>query len=593
MKNKTSFRSSAKTFFKVMKYLKKYRVLFVLSLLFTAVVTALTLYVPIAIGDAIDLAVGEGKVQAEMPLIISKLTVVAVCIVVTAILQWLINVFNNRMVYGIVRNIRHEAFVKIQSFPVSFIDDHRSGDIVSRIITDTDQFSDGLLIGFSQFFGGIMTIAGTLLFMLWINPIVAAIVVVITPLSLFAAAFIAKKTYSMFKRQSEIRSEQTALIDEMVGNHKIVKAFGYEDEAQERFDNINSELGKTSLKAIFFSSTTNPVTRFVNSLVYAFVALSGALICIVGGMNLSAGKLSSLLLYATQYTKPFNEISGVVTELQNALACADRVFDIIETKIEIDADTTVSPENKGGSIEFRNVSFSYTEEKELIKNFSFTATPGQHIAIVGPTGCGKTTLINLLMRFYDVKEGAILLDGCDIRDMKRGELRDKYGMVLQETWLSEGSIRDNIAYAKPNAGDDEIIAAAKAAHAHSFIKRLPNGYDTCIGEGDGSLSQGQKQLICIARIMLSMPEILILDEATSSIDTRTEMRIQKAFRTLMKGKTAFVVAHRLSTIKESDMILVMRDGNIIEQGSHRQLLEKQGFYYELYNSQFPTDIKKG
>ena len=585
-KNKTSLRSNAKVFFKVLKYLKNYRILFALSLLFTAGVVALTLYVPIAVGQTIDLALGKGKV--DLAAIASKLFTVSVCILITSFLQWLINVLNNRMVYGIVKNVRHEAFEKIQRLPVSFIDAHRSGDIVSRLIADTDQFSDGLLLGFTQFFNGIMTILGTIVFMMTISIPVTLIVILVTPLSLFVAAFIAKKTYSMFKKQSEIRSEQTALIDEMIGNHKTVVAFGYEDTANRKFDEINDRLSKISLKAIFFSSTTNPATRFVNSTVYALVALTGALICINGGTAITVGKLSSFLSYSTQYTKPFNEISGVVTELQNALACASRVFELIEAPAET-PDSEVQHVTDDVTVEFKNVSFSYTENKPLIENFSFTAHKGQHIAIVGPTGCGKTTLINLLMRFYDVKEGAILLGGKDIRDIPRYELRDTYGMVLQDTWLSDGTIRDNIAFGKPAATDEEIIAAAKAAHAHSFIKKLSAGYSTVIGEGGGALSQGQKQLLCIARIMLCDPEILILDEATSSIDTRTEMRIQKAFKTLMTGRTAFVVAHRLSTVKNSDVILVMKDGNIIEQGTHDALIEKKGFYFTLYNSQFPDN----
>ena len=583
--NKRSLKSAASTFFKVMKYLKRYRFHFILSLIFTAISVGLTLYVPILIGDAIDLAVGKSDV--DMDAILAILLKVAIAIVATAILQWLINVLNNRMVYGIVRNVRHEAFVKIQSLPISFVDSHRSGDVVSRLIADSDQFSDGLLMGFTQFFGGIMTIIGTLIFMFVISPIVTLIVVVLTPLSLFVAAFIAKKTYSMFKLQSEIRSEQTALIDEMISDHKTVVAFGYEDKAQASFDEINARLGKASLKAIFFSSLTNPCTRFVNSTVYALVALTGALICIgTGGLSIGVGRLSSFLSYATQYTKPFNEISGVITELQNALACADRVFEFIEAPAETpDApDCELSGE---ATVEFCNVSFSYTPEQKLIEDFSFTAKQGQHIAIVGPTGCGKTTLINLLMRFYDVREGEIRLSGKDIREIPREKLRDTYGMVLQDTWICDGTIRENIAFGAPEATDEQIIEAAKAAHAHSFIKKLPHGYDTIIGEGGGNLSQGQKQLLCIARIMLTDPEILILDEATSSIDTRTEIRIQRAFKKLMAGRTAFVVAHRLSTIKESDVILVMKDGNIIEQGTHESLLLKKGFYFELYNSQFP------
>ena len=581
---KSSLKSNTSTFVKVLKYLKLYRIHFVLSLVFTAFSVALTLYVPILIGNAIDLAVGKDDVDINS--ILSILIKIAVAVAVTALLQWLTNLLNNRMAYGIVKNVRREAFMKIQSFPVAFIDSHRSGDIVSRVISDADQFSDGLLMGFTQFFSGIMTILGTLIFMFLISPTVTLIVVFVTPLSLFVAAFIAKKTYSMFRKQSEIRSEQTSLIDEMIGEHKTVVAFGYEETAIESFNEINDRLGKTSLKAIFFSSLTNPSTRFVNGLVYAFVAFTGALICIGGGGAISVGKLSSFLSYATQYTKPFNEISGVVTELQNALACAARVFELIEASPE-SPDAPDCDIGEDIDIEFQNVNFSYTPEQKLIENFSFVAKKGQHIAIVGPTGCGKTTLINLLMRFYDVNSGRILVDGKDIRNIPRTKLRSIYGMVLQDTWLSNGTIKENIAFANSSATDEEIIACAKAAHAHSFIKRLPNGYDTIIGESGGSLSQGQKQLLCIARIMLAKPQILILDEATSSIDTRTEIQIQKAFKKLMDGRTAFVVAHRLSTIKESDVILVMNNGNVIEKGKHRELLDKKGFYFKLYNSQFP------
>lgn len=583
--NAKTIKTGASTFFKVLKYLKKYLPLFIISLILTLTVVALTLYVPILIGQAIDLAVGKDQVDINGIGVI--LIQIGACITFTAVFQWVINVINNRMVYGIVRNVRHEAFLKLQSFPISFIDSHRSGDIVNRLIADSDQFSDGLLMGFSQFFNGIMTILGTIVFMFAINVPVTLIVIFITPLSLFVASFIAKRTFSLFKKQSEIRSEQTALIDEMIGEHKTVVAFGYENKAQDKFDEINARLGKTSLKAIFFSSLTNPSTRFVNSLVYAFVAFAGAMICSnLGGEILKVGMLSSFLSYATQYTKPFNEISGVVTELQNALASAERVFELIESPTE---ELVAKNEEKinGTDIEFKNVFFSYVPEKPLIKNFTFKARAGEHIAIVGPTGCGKTTLINLLMRFYDVNDGSITIGGKDIRNIERNELRQKYGMVLQETWLGEGTIKENIAYGKPDATDEEIIAAAKAAHAHSFIKRLPNGYNTKIGEGSASLSQGQRQLLCIARMMLCEPEILILDEATSSIDTRTEIRIQKAFKTVMRGKTAFIVAHRLSTIKDCDVILVMKDGNIIEQGSHSELLERKCFYYELYNSQFP------
>ena len=583
--NAKAIKTGASTFFKVLKYLKKYLPLFIISLILTLTVVALTLYVPILIGQAIDLAVGKDQVDINGIGVI--LIQIGACIAFTAVFQWVINVINNRMVYGIVRNVRHEAFLKLQSFPISFIDSHRSGDIVNRLIADSDQFSDGLLMGFSQFFNGIMTILGTIVFMFAINVPVTLIVIFITPLSLFVASFIAKRTFSLFKKQSEIRSEQTALIDEMIGEHKTVVAFGYENKAQDKFDEINARLGKTSLKAIFFSSLTNPSTRFVNSLVYAFVAFAGAMICAnLGGEVLKVGMLSSFLSYATQYTKPFNEISGVVTELQNALASAERVFELIESPTE-ELVAKNEEEINGTDIEFKNVFFSYVPEKPLIKNFTFKARAGEHIAIVGPTGCGKTTLINLLMRFYDVNDGSITIGGKDIRNIERNELRQKYGMVLQETWLGEGTIKENIAYGKPDATDEEIIAAAKAAHAHSFIKRLPNRYDTKIGEGSASLSQGQRQLLCIARMMLCEPEILILDEATSSIDTRTEIRIQKAFKTVMRGKTAFIVAHRLSTIKDCDVILVMKDGNIIEQGSHLELLERKGFYYELYNSQFP------
>ena len=583
---KTKNTRSVGTFIKVLKYLKVYRLHFALSLIFTALTVALTLYVPILVGKAIDLAIGKGQVDFDG---IGKILLnILVSILITALLQWLINVLNNRMTYGIVKNIRQEAFVKLQKFPVSYIDSHRSGEIVSRMITDVDQFSDGLLMGFTQFFNGIMTILGTIVFMLLISPPITAIVVIITPASLFIAAFIAKRTHSMFKLQSEIRGNQTALIDEMISGHKTVLAFGKESDVQNEFDRINKKLQGASLRAIFFSSITNPVTRFLNGTVYALVALFGALTCIsTGGVALSVGMLSSFLSYSTQYTKPFNEISGVVTELQNALACAQRVFEVIEEPILPDpSDNAPADMDFSGEIEFKDVSFSYSPEKPLIRGLNVSVSHGQKIAIVGPTGCGKTTLINLLMRFYDVQGGAITLDGTDLRDINKTALRSSFGMVLQETWLSEGTIRDNIAFGNPNATLDEVIAAAKAAHAHSFIRRLPKGYDTVIGEDGGALSQGQKQLLCIARVMLTLPEMLILDEATSSIDTRTEIRIQKAFATMMQGRTSFIVAHRLSTIKESDVILVMKDGNVIEQGTHEDLLEKGGFYSELYNSQF-------
>ena len=584
-KTRSGKKKNLKTFGKVLSYLKIYRIHFILSLIFTAVSVALTLYVPILVGDAIDLAVGPDNV--DMAGIGRILLKIGISVAVTALLQWIVNALNNRMTYGIVRNIRHEAFVRLQNVPVSYIDSHRTGEIVSRMITDVDQFSDGLLMGFTQFFSGIMTIIGTLIFMVRISLPITLIVVLVTPLSLFVAAFIAKKTYAMFRLQSELRSEQTSLIDEMISGHKVVLAFNRESAVQKDFDELNHKLTKASLRAIFFSSTTNPSTRFVNGLVYALVALSGALICIGGGAAVTVGMLSSFLSYATQYTKPFNEISGVVTELQNALACAERVFELIEAPLQTpDTEGTDAPVAAKGDIVFDHVAFSYTDDRPLIRDFNFEVHAGQHIAIVGPTGCGKTTLINLLMRFYDVKAGAIRLDGVDIREIPRHRLRSFYGMVLQDTWLSSGTIRDNIAFGKPDATDEEVIAAAKAAHAHSFIRRLPEGYQTVIGEDGGVLSQGQKQLLCIARVMLCDPEMLILDEATSSIDTRTEIRIQKAFTTAMEGKTSFIVAHRLSTIKGADRILVMRDGNIVEQGKHEELLAKGGFYAELYNSQF-------
>ncbi len=580
---KKSNKGNIKTFFEILKYLKKYRIVFVISVILTLFSVALTLYVPILIGEAIDLAVGKNNVDLDG--IVSILITVAVCIVLTAFLQWTTNVLNNRMTYGIVRNIRHAAFKRIQSFPISYIDANTTGDTVSRVITDVDQFADGLLLGFTQFSNGIMTIIGTLVFMLLISPYMTLLVVVLTPLSLFVASFISKRTYSMFKLQSEIRSEQTVLVDEAISGHKTVFAFNYEENIQTDFDNVNDRLGKASLKAIFFSSLVNPTTRFVNATVYALVALLGAFLCIKSPEILSVGMLSSFLAYSTQYTKPFNEISGVVTELQNSIACAQRVFALINAPTINDS---VQAEEKkfNGDVEFKNVSFSYTHEKPLINNFNLSVSAGQRVAIVGPTGCGKTTLINLLMRFYDVNSGEILVDGINIKDMSRHTLRNSFGMVLQDTWLSHGTIRENIAFGNPNATDEEIKNAAKAAHAHSFIRRLPNGYNTVIGEDGGSLSQGQKQLLCIARVILCLPEMLILDEATSSIDTKTEMRIQKTFATMMEGRTSFIVAHRLSTILEADMILAMKDGNIVEQGTHKELLANKGFYYELYNSQF-------
>lgn len=577
---------SGKTLSKVLRYLSHYRLLFALSLLLAVIVVAATLYLPVLTGDAIDLIVEPGQVDfdALAPLLVRGLVV----IVITAVAQWLMNVCNNRITFGVVRRLRYDAFVRIQSLPLSYLDRRTVGDTVSRVIADADQFTDGLLMGFSQFFTGMLTILGTLAFMLTINLPMTLWVVLATPLSLFVASFIAKNTYSLFKKQSETRAEETALIDEMIGSHKTVVAFSHEDEALAEFDEINNRLEKVSRRAVFFSSLTNPSTRFVNNLVYAGVAFIGALISLsAGNMTLTVGQLSCFLAYANQYTKPFNEISGVITELQNALACAARLFELIEAEPEIpDAPGAVTLEHADGRVELDHVAFSYTPEQELIRDFNLTLTGGQRVAIVGPTGCGKTTIINLLMRFYDVKEGSIKVSGTDIQSMTRHSLRRNYGMVLQETWLSSGTIRENIAFGRPGATDEEIIAAAKAAHADGFIRRLPNGYDTVIGEGGGSLSQGQKQLLCIARVFLCLPPMLILDEATSSIDTRTELKIQNAFAALMKGRTSFIVAHRLSTIKEADIILVMKDGHIIEQGNHKALLARGGFYANLYNSQF-------
>ncbi|MBE5926631.1 MAG: ABC transporter ATP-binding protein [Lachnospiraceae bacterium] len=555
----------------------------ILSIIAAFVTVISTLYLPILTGDAVDMIIGKGNVNFKgiKDLIIKMLIV----IVITAISQWIMNISNNKMAYSIIQDMRNKAFERLQLLPLKYIDGHPHGDVVSRVVADVDQFSEGLLMGFTQLFTGIITIVGTLIFMFSINVKIAIVVVVITPVSLFVASFIAKKTYNMFKLQSETRGEQTAFIDEIVGNQKVVQAFSREDESIETFDEINNRLEKCSLKAIFFSSLTNPSTRFVNSLVYTGVGLTGALAAMRGSM--SVGQLTVFLSYANQYTKPFNEISGVITELQNALACAGRVFELIEEEPQIpDSKAAVVLDNVKGRIKLTDVCFSYVPEKKLIENFNLTVEPGQRVAIVGPTGCGKTTLINLLMRFYDVNSGRIEVDGNDIRNVTRASLRTNFGMVLQETWLKAGTIRDNICIGKPDATDEEMIAAAKAAHAHGFIKRLSNGYDTVIGEDGGSLSQGQKQLLCIARIMLSLPPMLILDEATSSIDTRTEIKIQQAFSRMMKGRTSFIVAHRLSTIKESDIILVMKDGNVIEQGKHEELLAKGGFYSNLYNSQF-------
>lgn len=568
---------------KVLDYIQRYWFYLGLSIVLAAVTVALTLYIPILTGRAVDLIITKGQVDFAGILVI--LERMAVVIILTAAAQWVMNACNNKITYNVIRDIRKEAFERIEHLPLKYIDSHSYGEVVSRVIADVDQFADGLLMGFTQFFTGIVTILGTLIFMLTISVNITIAVVVITPLSLFVASFIAKRTFSMFKLQSETRGEQTAFIEEMVGNQKVVQAFSHEDEALEQFDEINGRLQKYSLRAIFFSSITNPATRFINSLVYATVGVVGAFLAIKG--SITVGQLSSLLSYANQYTKPFNEISGVITELQNALACAARVFELIEEPVEEpDAADTKVLEKADGSVELSHVHFSYTPEQKLIEDFNLSVQPGQRVAIVGPTGCGKTTLINLLMRFYDVNCGTIRVSGTPINEMTRKSLRSNYGMVLQETWLRSGTIRENITMGKPDATEEEIIAAAKASHAHSFIKRLPKGYDTVISEDGGSLSQGQKQLLCITRVMLCLPPMLILDEATSSIDTRTEIKIQEAFARMMKGRTSFIVAHRLSTIREADIILVMRDGNIVEQGKHEELLEKNGFYAKLYNSQF-------
>ena len=590
MKNKTKKTANTlATAKKVLRYLRHYRILLVLSLIFAVAVVGLTLYLPVLTGDAVDLIVKPGQVDFDAlhPLLLTGTVIIGI----TALCQWLMNICNNRITFGVVRRLRRDAFARIQSLPLSYLDRRPVGDTVSRVISDADQFTDGLLMGFSQLFTGALTIAGTLVFMLTINPPMTVWVVVATPLSLFVASFIAKRTYSLFKKQSETRAEQTSLIDEMIGSHKAVVAFAHEDEALAEFDEINERLETVSRKAVFFSSLVNPSTRFVNNLVYAGVALIGALICLSTGdkMALTVGQLSCFLTYAGQYTKPFNEISGVVTELQNAMACAARLFELIEADTEVpDAPDAVVLDNVDGRVILSDVAFSYTPDKELIRDLNLTLTSGQRVAIVGPTGCGKTTVINLLMRFYDVDEGSVSVDGTDIRSMTRRSLRKNYGMVLQETWLSAGTVRDNIAFGRPDATDEEVVAAAKAAHADGFIRRLPDGYNTVLGEDGGSLSQGQKQLLCISRIFLCLPPMLILDEATSSIDTRTELKIQNAFATPMKGRTSFIVAHRLSTIKEADVILVMRDGHIVEQGDHKALIAKGGFYAELYNSQFDS-----
>ena len=574
-----------KTIKKVLNRLKKYRFAIVVSILLAAVTAAAALYVPKIVGEAIDLIVGKNDV--DFGGIASLLVRLGIVVGATGILQWIMGVVNNRITFGVVRDLRNEAAEKLKTLPISFIDAHYHGDIVSRVIADADQFADGLLLGFSQLFTGVVTILLTLGFMLAINPLIALIVVVLTPVSLFIAAFIAKNTHKMFSLRSETRGEQTAMINELIGQTKVVRAFGHEQKATEEFDEVNERLRKCSLRATFFSSIVNPSTRFVNGLIYAAVSLAGALAVIVsGGASLSVGGLTCLLSYATQYAKPFNEISGVVTEMQNALVCAERLFSLIEEPSEISDEGKETLTDVEGRVTAENVCFSYVKDKKLIENLNLSVDHGQRIAIVGPTGCGKSTIINLLMRFYDVCSGAIKVDGKDIRDITRDSLRAGYGMVLQETWLRSGTVRENIIMGKPDATDEEVVAAAKKSHAHGFITRLPNGYDTVLSEDGGRLSQGQKQLLCITRVMLALPPMLILDEATSSIDTRTEQQIQKAFAEMMKGRTSFIVAHRLSTIREADLILVMKEGKIIEQGTHDELLEKRGFYSELYESQF-------
>ena len=580
---KDSQKTSSQTVKKVIIRIKKYWVFLILSIIMATITVASSLYVPILVGNAIDYIVGPSNVNFR--LIAQILAEIGVVIGITALSQWIMNICNNKITYHVTRDIRDEAIEKIEHLPLKYIDGHSYGEIVSRVIVDVDQFADGLLMGFTQFFSGVMTILGTLGFMLSINVKITLVVVLITPVSFFVASFIAKRTYKMFKLQSETRGEQTALIDEMIGGQKVVSAYCHEEEAVRQFDEINDRLQKYSLNAIFFSSITNPSTRFVNSLVYAGVAVTGAISAIYG--RLTVGQLSCFLSYANQYTKPFNEISGVVTELQNAIACASRVFELIEEEPEVaESSNAVNLENVDGRVDLNDVEFSYVPDKKLIEDFNLHVKKGQKIAIVGPTGCGKTTIINLLMRFYDVNSGSIDVSGVDIRELTRRSLRAGYGMVLQDTWLKSGTIRENIIMGRPDATEEEIIEAAKAAHSHGFIKRLPNGYDTVIGEDGGSLSQGQKQLLCITRVMLCHPPMLILDEATSSIDTRTEIKIQNAFNKLMEGRTSFIVAHRLSTIQSADVILVMKDGHIIEQGNHEELLAKNGFYKKLYESQF-------
>lgn len=581
MAGKDSFQK--KTLKKVLKKIRPYTPLVIISLIFAVITVALTLYFPLLTGKAVDCIISKGNVDfIKIRPIIFQMAIIAA---LTAVSQWAMNICNNKITYNVTRDIRDEAFKKIEILPLKYIDNHSSGDIVSRVIADVDQFADGLLMGFTQLFTGVLTILGTLFFMFSVNVTISIVVLLVTPMSLFVAAFIAKRTYKMFRVQSETRGEETAYIDEMIGNQKAVQAFGREEKSLEKFDEINKRLERASLLATFFSSITNPSTRFVNSLVYTSVGIVGAFSVING--RLSVGQLSAFLSYANQYTKPFNEISGVVTELQNAIACAARIFELIEEEPQVpDSPDAVVLGEAEGNVNLENVAFSYVPDKKLIENLNLSVKSGQRIAIVGPTGCGKTTLINLLMRFYDVDSGSISVDGNDIRNITRKSLRANYGMVLQDTWLKTGTIKENIIMGKPDATDEEIIAAAKASHADSFIRRLPDGYDTFITEDGGSLSQGQKQLLCITRVMLCLPPILILDEATSSIDTRTELKIQNAFQQMMKGRTSFIIAHRLSTIQDADVILVMKDGHIIEQGNHKELLEKNGFYAKLYNSQF-------
>lgn len=589
MQKQDQNKKQKETMIKVLKYIKPHGFKVAATIVMAVISVALTLYLPVLTGNAVDMiayiADGSWQDMSFWPGLFGVLIQMGIVVLLTALAQWIMNICNNKIVYSVIQDIRKKVFRKLEELPIQYLDAHSHGDIVSRVIADADQFADGLLIGFTQLFTGIITIIGTLGFMLSVNVGITAVVVVITPVSLFVASFIAKKTFSMFKLQSETRGEQTTLINEMIGNQKVVQSFNREDEALEQFDEINERLEKYSLRAIFFSSLVNPCTRFVNSLVYTGVGLTGAFAVIRGGI--SVGQLTCLLSYANQYTKPFNEISGVVTELQNALACAARIFELIEEKPQVaDKENAVVLTNVSGKVDLEEVSFSYVPDKKLIEDMNLHVKPGQRIAIVGPTGCGKTTIINLLMRFYDVDGGRILVDGNEIRDITRKSLRTSYGMVLQDTWLKRGTVKENIIVGKPDATEEEIIKAAKASHAHSFIKRLPEGYDTVIGEDGGSLSQGQKQLLCIARVMLSLPPMLILDEATSSIDTRTEIKIQEAFAAMMEGRTSFIVAHRLSTIQNADVILVMKDGRIIEQGSHKELLEQGGFYTQLYHSQF-------